>query len=466
MGTQAENINQAVEVNFDGLVGPNHNYAGLSHGNIASQQHRQATSNPKKAALQGLQKMKALKDMGLLQGILVPHERPNIKLLKQLGYRGSDWQILQKVWAENPLLAANIFSASAMWTANAATISPWTDTDNGRTHITPANLSCMFHRAFESDFTGKLLKTIFADQQYFTHHPALPAGRYFGDEGAANHTRFCAEHGSSGVEFFVYGGYALDTSKPGPKNYPARQSYEASQAIARTHGLQASQLVLAQQNPAVIDQGVFHNDVIAVGSSNMLFYHQQAFLNSTSVITEITEKMQRLSPNTPMHMHEVKTADIDVATAVQTYLFNTQLIHQKASAGGADSADSFILIAPSECQDNQQVAQYLQTMQEDSNCPVNQIHYFDLRESMRNGGGPACLRLRVAMNEAQINSIEPRVLLTDDLYQELVDWVNKHYRDQLHIDDLRDPSIIDEFRVALDQLSQILQLGNIYDFQL
>ena len=447
---------KSVEVNFDGLVGPNHNYAGLSYGNIASKKNIQAKSNPKAAALQGLEKMKALADMGLVQGVLPPHERPAVSTLRALGYSGSDRDVIQKAWRENPAITAACFSASPMWTANAATVSPWADTADGRTHFTPANLSSMFHRSYESDFTGRVLKTIFSDEASFCHHAALPSGLYFGDEGAANHTRLCSSHDHSGVEMFVFGDHKFQPNQPKPKKYPARQSYEASQAVARQHGLDLSKVVFAQQNPDVIDQGVFHNDVIAVGNTSLLFFHEQAFLNSADVVREVKEKML----DQTMHFVEVKTEQVSVQAAVSSYLFNTQLINTSA----AGEPDSFTIIAPTECQETPEVYRYLNALQQ-SDSPINDIRYFDLRQSMRNGGGPACLRLRVAMNERQIDSIKPSVFINDDLYAQLVTWVEKHYRDELHNDDLRDPAIIDEFRTAFDELSRILNLGSIYDFQ-
>ena len=53
-------MHTAREFNFDGLVGPSHNYAGLSFGNVASFSNVKSASNPKQAALQGLAKMRAL----------------------------------------------------------------------------------------------------------------------------------------------------------------------------------------------------------------------------------------------------------------------------------------------------------------------------------------------------------------------------------------------------------------------
>ncbi|MGL5358123.1 MAG: N-succinylarginine dihydrolase, partial [Shewanella sp.] len=84
------------EANFDGLVGPTHNYAGLSFGNVASVTHAAQIANPKAAAKQGLQKAKALADMGLIQGMLAPQERPDLNTLRRIGFSGSDANVLQQ----------------------------------------------------------------------------------------------------------------------------------------------------------------------------------------------------------------------------------------------------------------------------------------------------------------------------------------------------------------------------------
>ena len=312
----------AVEANFDGLVGPSHHYAGLSDGNIASKTNAQSLANPKAAALQGLKKMKALSDRGFVQGVLPPHLRPNTEILRAIGFEGSDEQVVAQAWERAPSIASRCISASAMWTASAATVSPSPDTHDCRTHFTPANLTRMFHRSFESRFTGRVLQHIFSDSKHFAHHAALPAGHYFGDEGAANHTRLGASHGERGVEFFVYGEQAFNETRVKPVRYPARQSLEASQAIARLHGLSAEHTVFAQQNPDVIDQGVFHNDVIAVGTTRCLFHHEQAFYESNLVIKELREKLS----DTDFSVIEVPTSAVSVKDAVGTYLFNTQLL--------------------------------------------------------------------------------------------------------------------------------------------
>jgi succinylarginine dihydrolase len=284
------------EANFDGLVGPTHNYAGLSVGNVASLSNAKNSSSPRQAAKQGLSKMKALHDLGLVQGVLAPQERPDVYTLRRLGFSGSDAQVIANAAKQAPAVFRAVCSASSMWTANAATISPSADTGDGKIHFTPANLTNKFHRSLEPITTGKILQAMFRNPEYFAHHTHLPDNDHFGDEGAANHTRLCSAYGKRGVELFVFGRYAFDNSKPIPKRYPARHTLEACEAVARLHGLDDNHVVYMQQNPDVIDQGVFHNDVIAVGNQNVLFYHQQAFVDTQ---TKLAELQRGFSPDQP-----------------------------------------------------------------------------------------------------------------------------------------------------------------------
>ncbi|RHW77897.1 N-succinylarginine dihydrolase [Colwellia sp. RSH04] len=443
---------KSVEVNFDGLVGPTHNYAGLSEGNVASLNNANECSNPQQAALQGLQKMKSLHDMGLVQGVFAPQERPDIYTLKRLGFQGTDEQILASAYNASPTLLAACCSASTMWTANAATVSPSADTSNNKVHFTSANLANKFHRSLEPETTHNILKRMFADEQYFEHHKHLNDNEHLGDEGAANHTRLCESYEATGLEIFTYGRTAFNHSNPAPTKYPARQTLEASQSIARLHGLAAENTVFVQQNPNVIDQGVFHNDVIAVGNQNVLLYHEQAYLNTATFKAEVASKYKADN----LHLLEVTTDQVSIQDAVNTYLFNTQIV---TLARG-----NMAIIAPTQCKENPHVSDYLHTLVEASN-PINHVEFFDVNQSMKNGGGPACLRLRVALTEQELAAVNPSCILSDCLYTSLVAWVKKHYRDQLTLTDLRDPQLLTESRTALDELSQLLSLGSVYRFQ-
>ncbi|GGO87974.1 N-succinylarginine dihydrolase [Marinobacterium nitratireducens] len=441
----------AFEANFDGLVGPTHNYAGLSFGNIASDKNQARASNPKQAALQGLTKMKALHDLGMVQGVLAPQERPDVQTLRRLGFGGSDANVLFQAAQYAPRILAACCSASSMWTANAATVSPSADTCDGRVHFTPANLTNKFHRSIEHETTGRILRAIFPNERHFRHHSALPGVEHFGDEGAANHTRFCHEYGARGIEFFVFGRYAFDSQKPAPKKFPARHTYEASQAIVRKHRLSSQHVVYAQQNPDVIDQGVFHNDVIAVGNRDLLFCHQEAFLDQARVKQELTRAM-----NGSFRVIEVPTAQVSVADAVRSYLFNSQLLSLPDGRT--------LLVIPEECRQTPAVWAYLQELV-GSGAGIDELKIFDLKQSMSNGGGPACLRLRVVLNDAERAAVNPHTLMNDELYSRLTRWVEKHYRDRLEEKDLTDPKLLMESRFALDELTQILNLGSVYPFQ-
>ncbi|MEL0638032.1 N-succinylarginine dihydrolase [Marinomonas sp. TI.3.20] len=447
-------MNNATEANFDGLVGPTHNYSGLSFGNVASLNNSARPSNPKAAAKQGLVKMKALADLGFVQGVLAPHERPHIPSLRRLGFSGSDADILAQAAKQAPKILAAVSSASCMWTANAATVSPSGDTQDGRVHFTPANLVNKFHRSIEHETTGAILKATFKDEKHFAHHSALPSVDHFGDEGAANHTRFCDQYNEQGIEFFVYGMSAFDMSSPRPAKFPARHTLEASQAVARSHGLTPSQVVYAQQNPDVIDAGVFHNDVIAVGNHNAHFYHQEAFLDTAKMKQDLLAAWGDRASQ--FHLIEVPTDAVSVQDCIQSYLFNSQLL----SRGDND----MVLVVPGECENNPAVWAYLNSLVA-GNSPITEVKVFDLKQSMSNGGGPACLRLRVALTQAEKAALNPATLMNDTLFGRLNTWVDAHYRDTLSETDLADPQLLIESRTALDELTNILNLGSVYEFQ-
>jgi len=440
-----------LEANFDGLVGPTHNFAGLAHGNVASAKNADSPSNPREAALQGLAKMRAMAALGLPQGVLPPQERPNLHALRQLGYSGREPTILEKVWKEAPGLLAAVSSASSMWTANAATVSPAADTADGRTHFTPANLCSNLHRSFEPATTARTLKAVFP-QPGFVHHDPLPSTPAMGDEGAANHTRLCGNYGEVGLELFVYG--KGSDAEPAPKKFPARQTRAACEALARLHGLDPLRTLHALQRPEVIDAGVFHNDVIAVGNREVLLFHERAFHDSAAVRDWIGAQWR--GSRAPVFI-EVRESEVSVDDAIASYLFNSQLVCPPS--GGMH------LVVAGECRENPRVWAEIQRIISDERNPLTQVHVFDLRQSMRNGGGPACLRLRVALNEMERSVVNPRCWIDDERLDELEAWVQRHYRDHLVLKDLADPALLDETRTALDRLTQILGLGSIYEFQ-
>ncbi|MEX1252135.1 MAG: N-succinylarginine dihydrolase [Hyphomonas sp.] len=433
----------ACEVNFDGLIGPSHNYGGLSDGNLASARNAGDISNPREAAVQGLEKMRTLVRAGLVQGVLPPLARPNFDLLVAAGFAGSDSDIIGAAARRAPQLLKAAYSASAMWAANAATVSPSADTADGRLHFTPANLSTMLHRSLEHPDTTATLISIFADEERFAVHGALPAHADFADEGAANHVRLSAEHDAPGVELFVYG---RDTGEA-LAGFPARQTRLASEAIARAHGLAMPHAVFARQAHRAIASGAFHNDVVCVGALDTLFFHEHAFED-----TAATLKALRQAADGRFELKPVMVADTEVplADAMSSYLFNSQLLQ-------VPGEDRLVLVAPTETRDTPSVHAYCERLVQ-SNGPIGRVLYVDVRQSMRNGGGPACLRLRVVMTVAELAACHAGVLLDEELIDELQASVRLTYRDRLSPGDLADPAFADECRLAREAILDILDL--------
>ena len=442
----------AHEFNFDGIVGPTHNYAGLSYGNIASMSHKASVSNPRRAALEGLEKMKFLASLGVKQAVLPPHERPHLPTLQQWGFTGNDAEALAAAHSQNPKFLATCSSASAMWAANAATVSPSVDSDDGRVHFTPANLVSTLHRSLETATTQRILKRIFADEKRFTHHDPLPAKMDFADEGAANHTRLWAHPNGIGIQIFIYG----RDEKESPKTkFPARQALQASQEIARLHQLDSLTTVFYKQTRQAIDVGAFHNDVVAVGHRDVLLIHEAAWEMQHVATRMLAELFQHVGGK--LHVIEVSEDELSLKDAIKTYLFNSQIVTLPN--------DSLALIAPAECREHERAHGVIDRILVDHN-PISAVHYVDVRQSMHNGGGPACLRLRVMLNDAEIAAMHQGVILTEALHLTLRDWIERNYRESLDADDLADPNLLKESRAALDELTSILNLGKIYEFQL
>lgn len=441
---------KTIEVNFDGLVGLTHHYAGLSDGNLASKSHAGEISNPREAALQGLEKMRLLMNLGVPQGVFPPHERPAIRILKNLGFTGNDAKILQDAYSIAPGIFKSIYSASGMWTANAATVASSQDSGDGKVHFTPANLNAFFHRAIEVKTTTQYLKKIFSDNRHFVIHDPLFAHPDFSDEGAANHNRFCLNNGAKGAHVFVYGKNKNDLHSVLTQKNPARQTLAASEAIARLHQLDPKKILFLKQNALVIDEGIFHNDVISVGNENVFLYHELAFEDPKLV----TDFLTGAFPN-EFYLIPIGNEQLTVPEAIKSYLFNSQMV--TLPDGG------MAIIAPLQCQAGRpyDILQHLVA----GDYPMKSVHFVACHQSMDNGGGPACLRLRVVLTEAELKACHQAVILDNSLYHRLVTWVKKHYRDRLIIKDLLDPALLDENHKALDELTGILDLGSLYSFQ-
>jgi succinylarginine dihydrolase len=434
------------EYNFDGLVGPTHHYAGLSYGNLASSRHGGQPGNPRSAALEGLEKARFVAKLGVGQGLLPPPLRPNLRALHQLGFSGTSRDVLPRVLRVAPELLALVGSSSAMWAANAATVTPSTDTADGRVHFLPANLTSMFHRSLEADTTTATLRAIFGDGERFVVHDPLPGGELFADEGAANHSRLSTTR--SVVHLFGWGREASPGARP--RAYPARQAREASSACARLHGLREDQTLFWQQAPEGIDAGAFHSDVLAVTNQHLLLLHELAFVNGRAGLAELRARL-----GDEFEFELATNDELPVGDAVHAYPFNSQLV--SLPEGG------MALIAPEESRASPTAHAFLERVLAGQNA-VRAVHYVDVNGSMRNGGGPACLRLRVPLNDDERNAISARVLLDDSLYDAIRAWITRTYRDRVTPQDLGDPDFFEENRRALAELSTLLGVPiDLYD---
>jgi len=412
-----------VEINFDGIVGPSHNYAGLSLGNIASAKHQGNPSFPRAAALQGVAKMRGNLARVGVQGFLLPLRRPNPVLADALALNGD----------EDPALASAPWSASSMWTANAATVSPAPDTKDGKCHLTPANLVTMIHRAQEWPETMAQLDLAFANRDHFTVHSAVPPT--FGDEGAANHMRLCEGHDSPGVEVFVYG-------RPGGR-FPARQHEQASRLVARAHGLDPARCVFIEQNPAAIAAGAFHNDVVSVANERVLFTHADAFADQAGAYAAIRAVFPALE------VVEVPASAVSIEEAISTYLFNAQLLTLPDG--------SMALIVPEECRESTAVWAYCEAMMA-SNGPIRHVIPVDVRQSMANGGGPACLRLRVVCDPA---NVDPRFLLAPAKADRIEQVIGEYWPEQITPAQINDGSCAEQVIAARQALLRALELDEL-----
>ncbi len=436
-------MSSAMEVNFDGLIGPSHNYGGLSDGNLASARNAGDVSNPREAAVQGLEKMRILVRAGLVQGVLPPLARPGFDLLAAAGFSGSDAQMIETAARLSPRLLKTAYSASSMWTANAATVSPSADTEDGRLHLTAANLSTMLHRSLEHPDTTASLISIFPGEDRFAIHGASPAHPDFADEGAANHVRLCAEHGAPGVELFVYGRDAGESAG----GFPARQTRLASEAVARAHALDSARVVFARQARPAIEAGAFHNDVVCVGALDTLFFHEFAFEDTAGTLEALRRAAEGRFDLKPVM---VPDSEVPLADAISSYLFNSQLLQ-------LPDENRLVLIAPGETQDTSSTFAFCERLVQ-SNGPIGRVQYVDVRQSMRNGGGPACLRLRVVMTEDELAVCHQGVILDEELIDDLQACIRTTYRDRLAPSDLADPKFADECRIAREALLEILEL--------
>ena len=414
-----------IEINIDGMIGPTHHFGGLGVGNIASHASQNQISNPKEAALEGLAKMELVAGLGVAQYYLPPPTRPNWQWLETIGYSGDRSDVLRRCHDESPRLLSAAYSSAFMWTANAATVAPATDTSDGRLHLVPANLCSNLHRGQEAIERRDQLRQMFRDVPDCDVHEPIPSVWALRDEGAANHMRLCGPDGQNAIHLFVYG--QSDESKVA--KFVARQSEHAARAVARCLGLGDDDCVFVEQTAQAIDAGVFHNDVIAMSNDGILFYHELAFEKSESTIESLKQKFERKT-GLNLFCRKVSQSELPIAEAVRSYLFNSQLI--SVGNNGRDME----LICPSHCSDSNAARELISGWLEEADNPIRRVRYLPLSQSMKNGGGPACLRLRVMMSPTQLKGVDDRFQVTEERLLQLRREVNQWYPSSIELSDL------------------------------
>lgn len=444
------------EVNFVGLPGPSYMHAGLPSGNRAAEENRDHASNPRLAALQSLQQMRYIHGLGVRQVLVPPHVRPELSVLRTCGFRGTDAEIVEQAGRESPNLLRACYSAWNLWVANAATVTPSGDARDGRVHVTPANMLTNLARSIEARSSGAALRWLLPER-IAAHHQPLPAAGQLSDEGAANVMRLCRTHAGPGVHVFVFGKTTRMTpprvaerwGQPGPSRYDPRQTYDASAAVARLHGLAPESVLFLRQEPAAIDAGVFHNDVIATSNQNVLLYHARAFADREASIAAIRDAVDRTC-GCELIAIELGEEEVPLETAVRTYLFNSQILSMPD--GG------MTMLVPRECVEAPTVSAALERIVKSQGNPIVRYHPIDVSESMAGGGGPACLRLRVVLTEAEREALPGAAMITGELLDWLTEWIGRSYRSRLDPNkDIQDPELLTQGRRALRELLEHLQ---------
>ncbi len=433
------------EINIDALVGPTHHFGGLGVGNMASLAHQQQVSHPKLAALEGVAKAALIASLGIPQFIWLPPLRPRFDLLSAFGFSGTADEQLSAARQAAPRALSAIYSSAFMWAANSATVSPVSDTSDKRLHITPANLISSWHRAGEASERTIDFEKLFNGLSNVVVHPALPSIVPLRDEGAANHMRLCDSSGLHGFNLFVYGEDELEP-EPASKFLP-RQTRAAFEAIARAHRLDPQTTVFLRQHPAAISAGVFHNDVIATSHQHLLIHHDLAFWNAEETLQRM-ENLFLAQTGQPLIRIVVSQDELPLEAAVQSYFFNSQLLTLPGS-------DRMTIVCPTQCQSIPAARKLVDRLVAQSNIPIDSVHYVSLHESMANGGGPACLRLRIPVDVETLSNMNPALRMSERLADRLCEAIERWYPDRVEPHDLVDTDFIAAARRAVAELNRV-----------
>ncbi len=448
-----------MEINIDGLVGPTHHYGGLGVGNRASLANANQVSHPREGALQGLAKMWRLATLGIPQGFLPPCLRPSLALLNDHGFEGSIESSLSESYRESPEVFSAANSSAFMWMANAATVSPSLDSLDGKLHLTVANLASNLHRSQEAKERLGMLRRCFEGDESVKVHDPLPSCYPLRDEGAANHMRLWLDPMKPGVEIFVCEpdlrrasvADRISHAMPSTSLFMPRQARLASNAIARRHRLAPERCFLLEQSWRAIQAGVFHNDVIAMSHENLFLYHQDAFEDATEELDAIESSFEEYCHG-KLVREEVTRQDLTLDDAVASYLFNGQLV----SLPQVDRRETkrMLLLAPLQCEQVRAAKQLIDRWIADPRHPIAQVEFVPLDQSMANGGGPACLRLRVEVSDLQRSRMKREVWLDASSRDWLEDWITRRYPESIQVSDLTDPEMARDALAATKEIYQ------------
>ncbi len=438
-----------MEAQIDRLVGPTHHFGGLGIGNLASQSHRGEISNPRAAALQGLDKMAVVARLGVPQFVLPPQQRPCWELLHRFGFTGPDAQVLHRALAEAPALFAAAMSSSAMWTANAATVSPSWDAPENRLSLTVANLNASLHRAIEPDETLDQLQRLLPTATRLNR--GLPGGMAARDEGAANHMRLAADILRPGLHLYVFG-----DGLPQPTRYMARQSEQASRAIPRLHDIPPDHAFFLKQHPEAIDAGAFHNDVVAASHGDLLLHHELAFYDAEEKLEQLAARFESIWGR-PLKRIVVHRDELSLEDAVSCYLFNSQIVSPSSNGSASDADGPAVLICPAQVRDCEPARGLVERWRDQLGL-FSEVHYVELRQSMAGGGGPACLRLRVPVTPGELADCNHAMRWSQGLDAELRQIVEESYPTAVTLSDLAElDRVRDAERVTWELQRRLLE---------
>lgn len=444
-----------VELNVDALPGPTHVFGGLGVGNVASMQSNQQPSFPKRAALQGLKKAALVARLGVPQFIWLPPQRPDLGLLRRIGFDGPRDQVLAAAFEQAPIAFAAAFSSAFMWAANSGTFSPGVDCADGKNHFTPANLISSWHRSGEASDRAADMQQMFASDagsslSGLVVHEPLPPLVPLRDEGAANHMRLSDASGRRGINLLVHG----DGPDSHTSRFTLRHTQAASRAIAQLHTLDQRDTFFLQQHPEAIGAGAFHNDVIATSHRDLLIYHEKAFVFGDSDLIAIQQRFEQKC-GSPLRTIKISERQLSLAAAIESYFFNSQILTPLAHDGS--SSEAMVLVCPEQCRANQQARAVVEGLVNDDRCPIQSVHYVELGQSMSGGGGPACVRLRIPLEADQLSSLGRAARLTPQLHDALFAAIEATYPDSLSLRDLLDVEVIQATQRAAETLRRVLE---------